>query len=95
MNTIHSYCHQFSCRNKILLKGQKTQPQILTLSTRDPFDTDPPEDEHGAVMVDVEEADLVELLPQDEKYCIQEFHSFGNIVPPQSRCYLQTQKQVE
>lgn len=57
------------------------------LSTRDPLDTDPPEDKHGAVMVDVEEADLVELLPQDEKDCIQEFHSFGDVVPPKSRCY--------
>lgn len=25
----------------------------LTLPSRDPFDADPPEDEHGAVMVDV------------------------------------------
>lgn len=39
----------------------------LTLSSGDPFDTDPPEDEHGAVVVDMEKADLVELFPQDEK----------------------------
>lgn len=63
---------------------------LLTLPSRDPFDADPPEDEHGAVMVDVEEADLVELLPQDEKDCVQELHSFGDVVPPQSRCYLKT-----
>lgn len=60
----------------------------LTLSSRDPFDADPPEDEHGAVMVDMEEADLVEFLPQDEKDCVQELHSFGDVVPPESRCYL-------
>lgn len=62
----------------------------LTLSSGDPFDADPPEDEHGAVVVDVEKADLVELLPQDEKDCVQELHSFGDVVPPESRCYLKT-----
>lgn len=43
---------------------------LLTLSTRDPFDADPPEDEHSAVMVDMEEADLVELFPQYEEDCV-------------------------
>lgn len=65
----------------------------LTLSTGDPFDANPPEDEHGAVVIDMEEADLVELLPHDEKDCVQELHSFGDIVPPESRCYLK--KKVE
>lgn len=60
----------------------------LTLSTGNPFDSNPPEDEHGAVMVDVEEADLVELLPQYEKDSVQELHSFGDVVPPKSRGYL-------
>lgn len=62
------------------------------MASRDPFDADPPEDEHGAVMVDVEEADLGEFLPQDEKDCVQELHSFGDVVPPESRCYLKTCK---
>lgn len=35
---------------------------ILTLSTGDPFDADPPQSEHGAVVIDMQEADLVELL---------------------------------
>lgn len=61
-----------------------------TLSAGDPLDANPPEDEHGAVVVDVEEADLGDLLPQDEKGCIQEFHSFGDVVPPKSRGYLKT-----
>ena len=39
----------------------------------------------------MEEADLVELLPEDEKDCIQELHAFGDVVPPESRCYLKTQ----
>lgn len=63
---------------------------LLTLSPGDPLDADPPEDEHGAVMVDVEEADLGELLPQDEEDGVQELHSFGDVVPPESRCYLET-----
>lgn len=67
-----------------------SEAHLLTLSTWDPFDSDPPEDEHGAVVVHVEEADLVELFPQDEEDCVQEFHSFGDVVPPQSRCYLKT-----
>lgn len=67
----------------------------LTLSTRDPLDTDPPEDKHGAVMVDMEEADLVKLLPQDEKDCIQEFHSFRDVVPPKSRCYLKKRNRTK
>lgn len=57
---------------------------LLTLSTRDPFDTNPPEDEHSAVVVDMEEADLAELLSQDEKNCVQVFYSFGYVVPPKS-----------
>ena len=65
-------------------------PQVLTLSSRDPLDSDPPEDEHGAVMVDMEEADLVDLLPQDEEHCVQILHSLRDVVPPQSRCYLPT-----
>ena len=60
------------------------------MSSRDPFDANPPEDEHGAVMVDMEEADLVELLPQDEEDGVQELHSFGDVVPPESRRYLKT-----
>lgn len=46
-------------------------------------------------MVDVEEADLGELLPQDEKHSVQEFHSFGDVVPPESRCYLKTSNREE
>lgn len=62
----------------------------LTLSSGDPFDADPPQDEHGAVVVDMEKTDLGELLPQDEKDCVQKLHSFGDVVPPESRCYLKT-----
>lgn len=64
------------------------------MSSGDPLDADPPEDEHGAVVVDMEKADLVELLPQDEKDRVQELHSFGDVVPPESRCYLKTGNMV-
>lgn len=57
---------------------------LVALSTRDPFDADPPKNKHGAVVVDMEEADLVKLLPHDEKDRVQEFHSFGDVVPPKS-----------
>lgn len=57
---------------------------VLTLSTRDPFDANPPKDEHGAVVIDMKEADLGKFLPQDEKDCVQEFHSFGDVIPPKS-----------
>lgn len=47
----------------------------LTLSTGHPFDSDPPKCEHGAVVVHMQEADLVELLTQDEKDRVQVLHS--------------------
>ena len=62
---------------------------VLTLAARDPLDADPPQDEHGAVVVDMQEADLVKLLSHDEEHCVQKLHSFRDVVPPQSRCYLQ------
>ena len=67
-----------------------THTNTLTLSSGDPLHADPPQDEHGAVVVDVEEADLVELLPQDEEHRVQELHSLGDVVPPQGRRYLKT-----
>lgn len=60
------------------------------MSSRDPLDADPPKDEHGAVVVHMEEADLVKFLSQDEKDCVQELHPFGDVVEPESRCYLKT-----
>lgn len=53
------------------------------LATGDPFDANPPQNEHGAVVVDVQEADLVKLLPHDEEHCVQKLHPLGDVVPPQ------------
>lgn len=40
----------------------------LTLATSHKFHPSPPVEDHGGVMVDVEEGQLTVLLPQDEKY---------------------------
>lgn len=61
---------------------------VLTLATRNPLDADPPQDEHGAVMIDVQEADLIKLLPHDEEHCVQKLHPLRDVVPPQGRRYL-------
>lgn len=54
----------------------------LTLSTCNPFNTNPPQGEHGEVVIDMKETNLVKFLPQDEEYCIQIFNSFRDIIPP-------------
>ena len=61
---------------------------LLTLSSCHPSDADPPECEHGAVVVNVQEGDLVEFFPQDEKHCVQVLDAFGDEIPPQSSCHL-------
>lgn len=61
---------------------------LLTLSSCHPFDADPPQREHGAVVVDVQEGDLVELLPQDEKHCVQILDALWDEIPPQSAGHL-------
>lgn len=60
----------------------------LTLSSCHPLDADPPEREHGAVVVDVQEGNLVELLPQNEEHRVQVLNAFGDEIPPQSSCHL-------
>lgn len=62
--------------------------QLLTLPARHPFDADPPEREHGAVVVNMEESHLVEFLPQDEKHRVQILDALGDEVPPQSSSHL-------
>lgn len=55
---------------------------------RNPLDANPPEEEHGAVVVDVQEGQLSVLLPQDEEDGITELEEFGEVVPPYCIGYL-------
>ena len=47
--------------------GVKNYMSWLTLSSGHIFDSRPPVEDHGAVVVDVEERNLIVLLPQDEE----------------------------
>lgn len=62
--------------------------ELLTLSSCHPLDANPPEREHGAMMVDVQEGDLVKFFPQDEKHSVQILNALGDEIPPQSSCHL-------
>lgn len=62
--------------------------ELLTLPSCHPFDADPPQREHGAVVVHVQEGNLIELLPQDEKHRVQILNALGDEIPPQSSCHL-------
>ena len=64
----------------------------LTLSTGDPLDANPPDREHGGVVVDVEERDLVVLLAQNEEKGVHEFEHLGEVEPPQRFGYLWKQE---
>lgn len=55
---------------------------LLTRSTWHPFHSDPPQDEHGAVMVDVQECQLLVLLAQDEEDRVHELDQLRNVIPP-------------
>ena len=62
--------------------------KMLTLSSWDPLNSDPPQGEHGTVMIHVKKRDLVVFLPQDKKHRVQILNSFRYKVPPQSSSYL-------
>lgn len=59
----------------------KTNPgeismQLLTLSTCHPFDTNPPQEEHGGMVIDMEKGNLTVLLAQDK----ENLSSFNKLV---------------
>lgn len=54
-----------------------------TLPTRYPVEHAPPDVEHGGVVVNVQERNLIVLLPQNEEYRVQELNELGEVVPPQ------------
>lgn len=85
-----SYSREIKKINSIIwIVGSKNIfHELLTLSSCHPFDADPPEREHGAVVVDVQESNLVEFFPQDKKHCVQILNSLWDEIPPQSSCHL-------
>lgn len=53
------------------------------MAAGDPVHDEPPDVEHADVVVDVEEGDLVVVLPEDEEEGVHELHHLGEVVPPQ------------
>lgn len=48
-----------------------------------PVHDEPPDVEHAGVVVDVEEGDLVIVLPEYEEEGVHELDELGEVVPPQ------------
>lgn len=57
--------------------------QRLTVAAGYPVHDEPPDVEHAGVVVDVEEGDLVVVLPQNEEEGVHELDELGEVVPPQ------------
>lgn len=56
--------------------------KVLTGTTRHPLNAYPPQGEHGRVMINVKEAQLIVLLSKYEEKCITELEQFAEVVPP-------------
>lgn len=52
------------------------------MAAGDPVHHKPPDVQHGGMVVDVEDCDLVVVLTQDEEEGVHEFYEFGEVVPP-------------
>lgn len=55
----------------------------LTRARGYPLDDNPADDEHAAVMIDMQEAQLRPLLAQYKESCVRKFQNFGNVEPPE------------
>lgn len=55
----------------------------LTVAAGDPVHHEPPDVEHGGVVVHVQDRDLVVVLTQDEEEGVHELYEFGEVVPPE------------
>lgn len=64
----------------------------LTVSTGHPVHDEPPDVQHGGMVVDVQEGDLVVVFAQDEEEGVHELDEFGEVVPPQHVDDLQRQQ---
>lgn len=72
---------QNGCRRK---DPSRPGPQKgLTVAAGDPVHDEPPDVEHAGVVVDVEEGDLVIVLPEYEEEGVHELDELGEVVPPQ------------
>lgn len=63
-------------------------------STGHPLYSDPPQDEHSAVMVDVQERQLLVFLTQNEEHSVDELNKFRNVIPPNRSDHLETKEQL-
>lgn len=55
----------------------------LTVAAGDPVHHEPPDVEHGGVVVHMQDGDLVVVLAQDEEERVHELDELGEVVPPE------------
>lgn len=53
------------------------------MAAGDPVYDEPPDVEHAGVVVDVQEGNLVVVLPQYEEEGVHELDELGEVVPPE------------
>lgn len=51
-------------------------------ATGHPFYCNPPQREHGRMMIDMKESELLVFFPEYEKNCVGELEKFREIIPP-------------
>lgn len=54
----------------------------IRVATWYPVHHKPPDVEHGGMVVDMQDCDLVVVLAQDEEKCVHEFYEFREVIPP-------------
>lgn len=55
----------------------------IRVATGDPVHHEPPDVQHGGVVVHMQDRDLVVVLTQDEEEGVHELYEFGEVVPPE------------
>lgn len=55
----------------------------IRMAAGNPVHHKPPDVEHGGMVVDVQDCDLVVILAKDEEEGVHEFYEFGKVVPPE------------
>ena len=96
----HSVVFRYSCKYSIALTSKRQNRGTLADNSIQLTEKagapghvprpDPPEGEHGGVVVDVEEAQLLlVLLPEDDEQAVRQLHQLADVIPPQSSGYPQ------